>query len=203
MEKQIPDENMDQYVNEYLTKNPDKTRGPKTPEGIARSAQNLLKKKKHKDRDHIKNHDPIDLRSLDNDPNYSREQADFFKTRHQNFMTSIPNNFREQYVSIVYILIVQEIELIEIYRSLNHKKMKQSEHNRIMKILDQHLNNFIRIQSLINLKRVSINADLLQQVHELKMENRRMKGEGMDLFVNQFRAFEERKQKEKESEVSN
>ena len=184
MEKQISKNELDQYVKSYQESHPFPKRGPKTPEGIARAAQNLLKKKKVKYKTKNFPGITIKLTSILKDPHYNECQQNYFEKRHRSLLKEVPKKLHPQFEGILYFLVIQEIKLIEYFRILNTKNIKASEINRTMKLLDQSITNYNRLCCLMNQRKTVLNSEIFQELEALKLDHKKILKERNDFEYN-------------------
>lgn len=152
MKKQVSEDKMDDYVKAYQDKYPTPKRGPKTPEGIANAAKNLLKKTKNKQK--IVEIDTR-LHSLNNDPSYTKSEAKFFEKRYKQLIEGVEKHDNPQFEGIIHFLVLQEIKLVECFRKLNQKTKAVSELNRIKRELDHGMANYNKLSLLLHQLRTS------------------------------------------------
>ena len=168
MEKQVPEEKINQYVKGYQEKYPIPKRGPKTPEGIAKAAQNLLRKSTQTHKKGTRCSFELKLDSIAKDPCYAKNQQVYFSKRYKELKLMLPKQIHNQFEGILHFLALQEIKLMDYYRILNDEKLNHSEINKTMVLLDKGINNYNRLFTLLNLNKGLINEELFKENEQLK-----------------------------------
>jgi hypothetical protein len=167
MQRQIADEKLTEYTREYLEKYPEIKRGPKTPEGIANSAKNLVRKKGYGNKKTLDKHFVFELSSLDKDKNYSNEQQLFFKNRHKRFTENL-KEVDPYYESLIHFIILQELQMKQHYRVLNSACIKPNEIERVQKLLNQCMDAYNKLFDMLNRQNTKINMELKGELDKNK-----------------------------------
>ena len=155
MERQIPEEQLGEYTQAYLAKCQNMKRGPKTPEGIAKAAKNLLRKQKGYG-SKVKMPDcAIQYDTLENDSNFTEHQKSFYGERY-NKLTEKLFNIEVNERAIIHWQVLQEMQIRQFYREINLVALNIKDKERIMKLLAQAMDAYIKIQEMKNLNHINM-----------------------------------------------
>ncbi|MCP4050686.1 MAG: hypothetical protein GY730_08280 [bacterium] len=169
MQRQIADEKLTEYTREYLEKYPEIKRGPKTPEGIAKAAKNLVRKRGYENKKLLHKHFAFELSSLDKDKNYSNEQQLFFKNRYKKLTMNL-EEVDPYYESLIHFIILQELQMKQHYRVLNSSCIKPNEIERTQKLLNQCMNAYNKLFDMLSKQSTKINMELKAEFDKKKEE---------------------------------